>query len=108
MSKDLSRPEVYAEFIRLLRCDEEAVKKLNPSKIVQNVLSDLTMIDKMLESEELSVEETNKLLNTKSIKQKLLGSYLGIWNAEKEQEKERSDPDEIFRTHSQRLKGLMN
>lgn len=91
-------PEVYDEFVRLLRADKETCKKFGAEDLVADILGDLKKIEIMLENPELKSEEMSKLINAKSTKQKLLGSYLGIWNADKPQENTESDPDEIFKS----------
>lgn len=106
-TRDFVTPDVYAEFIRMLRADNKSVENLDNSKIISSILSDIELIDKMLESDRLSVDDIGKLINTKTAKQKLLGSFLGIWNAEKETVKDSADPDKLFQQGTNLLKGII-
>lgn len=88
---------VMDELERLLKVrDQDLLKKLKPEVIVQDLLDDLRVLSELVQDNKTNWEAVVKLLNAKAGKQKLIGMAIGIWKAEKPQEREK-DADELFR-----------
>jgi hypothetical protein len=82
---------VMEELERLLKIrDVDLMKKLKPEVIVQDLLDDLNTLNELVKANKTDWEAVAKLLNAKGIKQKLLGMAIGIWKAEKPNEREKS------------------
>jgi hypothetical protein len=89
--------DVMDELERLLRVrDKDLLKKLTPEVIVQDLLEDLRMLNELVKSNKTDWEAVVKLLMAKGVKQKLIGMAIGIWKAEKPQEREKS-AGELFK-----------
>lgn len=103
-SRDIMKPEVFKEFYNLLSIDKKAMDKLGPDTVVRDILNDMHKLDLLIESPGVETAEVKNLVAAKTAKQKLLGSYLGIWNAEKQEDADRSDPNALFK----RSQNLLN
>lgn len=86
--------EVMDELEKILRVrDKDLLKKLTPEVIVQDLLDDLRTLSQLVEENKTDWEAVVKLLNAKGVKQKLIGMAIGIWKAEKPQEREKAAED---------------
>lgn len=101
---------VMDELEKLLKIrDPDLQKKLTPEVIVQDLVKDITMLNEMMEEARagqkmegplkaaLTYEDVIKMLNAKVGKQKLLGMAIGMWKAEKPQEREEA-ADELMKS----------
>jgi hypothetical protein len=80
---------VMEELEKLLKVrDKDLLKKLTPEVIVQDIMDDLSTLNELKNSGKVTVEEIVKIMNTKGVKQKLLGMAVGLWKAEKPMERE--------------------
>lgn len=100
-TRDIGTPEIMAEFTRLLNADDKAVAKLKPDDIIKELLSDLNRINVMIDGGDLGPEDLARYLRLKDGKIKLLGSKLGMWNADKAEDVESSDPNKLFERFGQ-------
>jgi len=86
--------EVMDELEKILKIrDKDLLKKLTPEVIVQDLLDDLRTLSQLVEQNKTDWEAVVKLLNAKGVKQKLIGMAIGIWKAEKPQEREQAAGD---------------
>lgn len=95
-ANDMMTPEVYEKFIKLLRVDDDAIAKLGPETVIKDILDDIHKLNLLIEAPDVNRDEVAKLINAKTNKQKLLGSYLSIWNQDKSVDTKDSDPDFLF------------
>jgi hypothetical protein len=88
---------VMDELEKILKVtDKDILKKLTPEVIVQDLLNDLRTLSELVKANKTDWEAVVKLLNAKAGKQKLIGMAIGIWKAEKPQEREK-EADELFK-----------
>jgi hypothetical protein len=102
----LLTPEVREEFLRVMQADEGAVAKLDRDGVIKGILDDLQVCDRIIQTPDVDIETVIRTMNTKSVKQKLQCQILGILGADREQEKEETDPDAIFQRNRRLLSGL--
>lgn len=90
-SSEMLEDGVMDEVEKILKVtDKDILKKISPEVIVQDLISDLQVLNDLRDSGKIDTEEMVKVLNAKAGKQKLLGMVIGIWKAEKPQEREKS------------------
>lgn len=93
---DMLKGGVMDELEKLLKIrDPELMKKLKPEAIVQDLVEDLNVLNRMRDDGKLTVEDMVKILNAKAGKQKLLGMAIGMWRAEQPAEKQKT-ADELL------------
>lgn len=98
--RDMATSEIMEEFTRLLNADDKAVSRLKPDDIVKELLNDLNRINTMIEGGELGPEDLAKFLRLKDAKLKLLGMKLGMWQEDKPQDVDNTNPDKLFERFS--------
>lgn len=103
-ARDMLTDGAIEEFQKLLRKNKIDVESLEGSDVILSILNDLANLDLLIEDPDITTAEMQKLIKAKTEKQKLLGSFKGIWNADRPQEKKKSDPMDIFNRNA----GIMN
>lgn len=90
-SRDMVTEGSMKELDKLLHVtDTELLKKIKPEVIAQDILNDLAKLNELLNSGQILIEDAVKVLNAKGVKQKLLGSIIGMWKAEAPVEREKT------------------
>ena len=86
-SRDYGGP-VMEEFGKLIRVDEKAMSQISNKKVFKEILEDLNRLNLFLEDGDCDADETCRLIITKAMLEKMLGSFLGMNKAPEQKERD--------------------
>jgi hypothetical protein len=89
--QEMDTEEVMDEVEKMLEVTDKDFKgKINVDFIIQDLLSDIQLLNQLKEAGKLNANDVIKILTAKNPKIELLGKALGIWKQEKPQEREKT------------------